>query len=374
MRFARFPSPAFALLLSTAALISGATGCNKEKSTGTSSTATTGGDGTATGTDTTGGGTGSDGTDDGGGIPSDGSHAVYTRVLDDVFIEGPVTSTVTFTLAASDTDFSGTLAYTEGAGDQDWTTCTTSLDIVRVARDPDCTDCEWGYTFFVEPSASASTKGCVFPSPSTSFGLGDGGVLGTISRRAEGPGGTKNVVTIGSRNVETAEVIEHVLYAEDSAGTPLVTAFDPTTNTVNGFSVSAMATGTHLWTDCEGGSGADPEATTTGPDNSSTEVHDDIDCRLGARLADVWEITVSADTNFSASVDSSGEDPMIVLVDPQGCLVTTIDDSVTCTDGRNLCPTFTHTANQDGAYRVVVAPRYCLNETMNYFFDGVGTP
>ena len=63
-------------------------------------------------------------------------------------------------------------------------------------------------------------------------------------------------------------------------------------------------------------------------------------------------------------------DSIMWVVDPKGCLLEVIDDAVPCSDDRVLCPAISHTAGQDGVYRVVVGPLYCLNTTMNYYFDG----
>jgi hypothetical protein len=291
----------------------------------------------------------------------------FDKIYDDVFVSGPVRSWVTLDVMANASVVSGSVSYMEGAGDQDWVTCNTTLDLVSVATNPNCTDCTWSWTFQLEVAEGSRSNGCVFPSPTTSFGLGDGGFLGTLSHRAAGPGGTQNVVSIGAMASDSWS--EHTLYAEDSDGNVLINNWDSSSGVVQEVTITALADGDHVWSGCEA-----PEelqgTTTTGPPTGGTEVPDSIDCRLGTGLVDVWEAEVVAGQTIKAAVDSSGEDPILYLVDPQGCMLEAIDDSVACSDDRPLCPAILHTAAQDGAYRLVVGPRYCFDETMNYFIDG----
>jgi|GEM_PF-6376880 len=359
------------------AVLLGALACGDDKSDSSTSGSDDGSGDDGTGDDGTGDdGTGDDGTgsgddgtgDDGGG--TGGEHAYFTRVYDDVYREGNLRTEAIFDMVATAEGVSGTITYTETVTDAATTICHTTLNIVRVASDPDCTDCTWGFTFFVEPDATTRTTGCVFPSPTTSFGLGDGGYLGTISQRATGPGGTQNVVTLGTRSALLEYTAEHTLYAEDSAGNVVVDSWNPSSGGVSGLSVTADASGPHLWQLCDV-----PEElqgdTQTGVPSGGTEVNDSVDCSLGPVLVDVWEAEVAAGQSLLASVDHSGDDAIMWLVDPKGCLLHIEDDSVACADDRVLCPAIHHSAAQDGTYRVVVGPLYCLNPTLNYFFDGV---
>jgi len=332
-------------------------------------------DGSDEGTGDEGGDEGGDdgGSDDGGsddGGSDDGGesdHVAFDKIYDDVFMSGPVRSWVTLDVVASASAVSGSVSYIEGAGDQDWNTCQATLDLAHVATNPNCADCTWSWTFQLELADGSRSNGCVFPSPSTSFGLGDGGYLGTLSHRATGPGGTQNVVTIGAMSADGWS--EHTLYAEDSEGNAIVNDWGSSSGIVQGVTITALADGDHVWDGCEA-----PEellgTTTTGPPTGGTEVPDSIDCTLGTGLVDVWEAEVTAGQTIKAAVDSSGEDPIMWLVDPQGCMLEAIDDSVACSDDRPLCPAILHTAAQDGKYRLVVGPRYCFDQTMNYFIDG----
>ena len=353
-----------------AAVLAG-TACGGDKSeSGDAGTADAGDDGT--GDDGTGDDGGDDGGDEGGdeGSGDDGGdteHVAFDKVYDDVFLTGPVRSWVTLDVVANGSVVSGSVAYSEGAGDQDWVTCNTTLDLVHVASNPNCPECTWSWTFQLEVAEGSRSNGCVFPSPSTSFGLGDGGFLGTLSHRATGPGGTQNVVTIGAMSADGWS--EHTLYAEDSSGSVIVNDWDSGSGVAQGVTITALADGDHVWSGCEAPEELQGE-TTTGPPTGGTEVPDSIDCRLGTGLVDVWEAEVVAGQTIKAAVDSSGEDPIMYLVDPQGCMLEAIDDSVACSDDRPLCPAILHTAAQDGKYRIVVGPRYCFDETMNYFIDG----
>ncbi len=326
------------------------------------------GDGSGEGTGDEGGsGTGDDGGSTGGS--TDGLHPYFKRVFDDVLVAGDLHTSATLNLTATESGVSGSITYTETADAFDTTLCHTTLNLVRVASDPDCEDCEWGYTFFVEPDATSRTTGCVFASPTTSFGLGEGGYLGTIAKRATGPAGTRNVVTLGTRNATLEYTAEHVLYAEDDSGNVLVNDWNSSSGAVSDTTVTSVATGTHLWRTC-----SVPEAlagtSSTGSPTGGTEVNDSVNCALGPGLVDVWEGDVVAGQTLNASVDHSGDDSIMWLVDPKGCLLEVIDDSVECSDDRVLCPAVSHVAGQDGTYRVVVGPLYCLNTTMNYYFDG----
>jgi hypothetical protein len=325
------------------------------------------GSGTDDGTGSSDGtGSGDEGSSDGG---SGGEHVYFTRTFDDVYVVGDLETRAVFDIVANADGVTGSLNYTETIPDNSTTICNTTLNLVRVASDPDCTDCEWGFTFFLEPDTRARTTGCVFASPTTSFGLGDGGYLGTISKQVSGPGGTQNVVTLGTRSALLEYTAQHTLYAEDSSGNVLVDDWNATTGVVSDLAIEALASGTHLWQDCDV-----PEAllgeTSSGVPTGGTEVNDAIDCTLGPGLVDAWEAEVAAGQTVLASVDHSGDDAIMWLVDPKGCLLHVEDDSVACSDDRVLCPAIQHTAAQDGTYRVVVGPLYCLNSTMNYFFDG----
>ncbi|MBO84221.1 MAG: hypothetical protein CL927_02590 [Deltaproteobacteria bacterium] len=329
----------------------------------------TGDDGTGSGSDDGSSGTGSDDGGSGSGGGTDGVHPYFTRVYNDVLAYGDLRTTATLNLTAGADGLTGTVSYTETVVASETTICNSTLNVVRVASDPDCTDCEWGFTFFLEPDTNTRTDGCVFASPTTSFGLGDGGYLGTLAKRAEGPASTRNVVTLGTRNATLEYVAEHTLYAEDVEGSVLVDHWEPSTGAVAGVDFTSVAVGSHLWETC-----TIPESrageTTTGPPTGGTEVNDSIDCSLGPGLVDVWEGEVGAGQLLSAAVDHSGDDSIMWLVDPKGCLLEVIDDSVACSDDRVLCPAISHTAGQDGTYRVVVGPLYCLNTNLNYFFDG----
>ena len=361
-------------------------GCGNDKSDSSSDASTTDGagtdgdgtgddgtgsgdEGTGSGDDGTGSGDDSSGSGSGSGSGGDGIHPYFTRVFNDVLVAGDLRTTATLSLTADETGLTGSVGYTETVAASETTICNSTLNVVRVASDPDCTDCEWGFTFFLEPDTNTRTDGCVFASPTTSFGLGAGGYLGTLAKRAEGPAGTRNVVTLGTRNATLEYVAEHTLYAEDAEGNVLVNHWNPSTGVVDDAVFSSVASGTHLWDTC-----TVPESlagdTTTGPPTGGTEVNDGIDCSLGPGLVDVWEGEVGAGQTLSAAVDHSGDDSIMWLVDPKGCLLEVIDDSVPCSDDRVLCPAISHTAGQDGTYRVVVGPLYCLNSTMNYFFDG----
>jgi hypothetical protein len=330
-----------------------------------------GSDGSGTGADESGGsGTDTDGgTSTGGGSGGDGLHPYFTRVYDDVLVAGDLRTTATLNLTANASGVTGSVNYTETIVSSETTICNTTLNVVRVASDPDCVDCDWGFTFFLEPDTTSRTTGCVFASPTTSFGLGDGGYLGTIAQRAVGPADTQNVVTLGTRNATLEYVAEHTLYAEDASGTALVNHWDGTTGAVSNVSFTSVATGTHLWKECSIPDSLAGESNTGSP-TGGTEVNDSVDCTLGPGLVDVWETEIGAGQTLNASVDHSGDDSIMWVVDPKGCLLEVIDDAVPCSDDRVLCPAISHTAGQDGVYRVVIGPLYCLNTTMNYYFDG----
>lgn len=369
--------------LSTLVLLCSIVACNGDKADSATTEGSgsedgsgeTGGD-ESTGEGSTSGGTGmgdSGGEGTGGeassGDGSSGEHAYFTRVFDDVYVFGELETRAVLELVAGPDGLSGSLEYTETITDNSTTICNATLNVVRVASDPDCEECEWGYTFFLEPDARSRTNGCLFASPTTSFGLGTGGYLGTLAKRATGPGDTRNVVTLGTRSPLLEYTAEHTLYAEDASGGVLVDSWDPSTGTVSGVPLQATASGAHLWQDCDIPTDLLGE-TTTGVPTGGTEVNDSIDCSLGPGLVDVWETEVIAGQTLLASVDHSGDDSYMWLVDPKGCLITEADDSVPCSDDRLLCPAIQHKAAQDGTFRVVVGPLYCLNPTMNYYFDG----
>lgn len=311
-------------------------------------------------------------TDDTGGTDTDTTPTFsMTLVADDVVSESILWTSGTFDLSIGSDGGSGTLTYAEHWDDNP-PYCEGVWPVTVGPWAEFCTDsvlsgCQWAVSLVATPDASAAS--CVFPLPDNAPGMIDG-----IDHFAAW------YTDINDNGTDYLYMLRVGYIYSDNSGYGYGTAYSDDGTSVNGADQYDVETGELHYDNGMTGISYPSLYNECGNDISISSNTSYTDAILGtgaiscdSEFADVWTFEAVEGQTFELTVDTANDDdPEVFLVGPDGCLLGSTDDDVTCSGGSDRCPSLSVPLNQTGTWSVVVQPGFfgCDRASMNYSLSG----
>lgn len=254
---------------------------------------------------------------------------------------------------------SGTIAYAENLNEGP-DTCTANLSFSTVDSAPNCEGCEWGQRIVATPTSS--TGACTYAVPDAAFlGNNEQEVFFAWYEDFTDEWGSHydELLSLETRT-DTSHSMSSI-YLKDGRDVYGEDAYDKATGALE-FSAGNYGVGIPaLWEECDGWEWTESAAAHLDSPQSGT-----LACPFD-EVADVWSVKATAGQVIKASVDTASRrnSMELRLVTPDGCAKLIAESGLRCSGGGD-CGSFEYTATVAGTYEVVVAPSWCVDESVDY--------
>lgn len=294
-----------------------------------------------------------------------------TLVADDVLSESILWTSGVFDLTINSDGGSGTITYAEQWDDNDpycqgvWPVTVTPWSDFCLSGD--LGGCQWAVSLVATPDANASS--CVFPVPDNAPGLIDG-----IEHFAAW------YTDINDNGTDYLSLLRSGYVYSDNSGYGYATVYSDDGSQISGADQYNIETGELHYDNGRAGITYPSLYNECGSDIVIASATSYTDASLGSgtiscsdTFADVWTFDAVEGQTLDVTIDSANDDdPEVFLVGPDGCLLGSVDDSVSCSGGNDRCPSLSAPLNQTGTWSLIVKPGFwgCERAAMDYSLSG----